>query len=324
MDDRPATARPLRSTATVIALAALMLLFPGWAQAAAPPAIVEAPVIEGTPQVSQTLTARATWTGDPAPSVTWTWLQCSPDGRGCLSITGATSDSHVVTAAEIGSFLQVRLAVTNADGTVERDSAPTAVVTAAPAPEPTPPPIPEPTPPPIPEPTPPIPEPTPLPTPDPIQEPSSPEDLVESALGLVRALELPSTPVTLPDVVPQRTTPRWRMLKPFPVVRIRGVLTATGAHVTLLTVRAPRGVRISVRCSGRSCPVRRWARSAAVTRLTAFERHLRDGTRLDIAISRSGYIGKHTTIVIRRGAPPRRSDRCIYPTGGRPVRCPSH
>ena len=36
------------------------------------------------------------------------------------------------------------------------------------------------------------------------------------------------------------------MLKPFPIVRIKGVLTARGARVTLLTVRAPRGARLAL------------------------------------------------------------------------------
>jgi hypothetical protein len=113
------------------------------------------------------------------------------------------------------------------------------------------------------------------------------------------------------------------MLDPFPVVRIRGRLTATGARVTLFTVRAPRGVRIDVRCRGSSCPVRRLARTAAVSRLRPFERHLRAGTRLEITVTKPGYIGKWTTIVIRRGAPPKRSDRCRYAGGRRPVPCPN-
>ena len=38
------------------------------------------------------------------------------------------------------------------------------------------------------------------------------------------------------------------MLRPFPVVRIKGVLTAQGARVTLLSVRAPRRSSVTVTC----------------------------------------------------------------------------
>jgi hypothetical protein len=57
-------------------------------------------------------------------------------------------------------------------------------------------------------------------------------------------------------------------------------------------------------------------------RLRRFERALRAGTRLEIVVTKRGYIGKWTTIVIRRGAPPRRSDRCVYPGARRAAACP--
>jgi hypothetical protein len=111
------------------------------------------------------------------------------------------------------------------------------------------------------------------------------------------------------------------MLDPFPVVRIRGQLTPTGARVTLFTVRATRGTLIVVRCRGESCPIRRFSRRAARTRVRPLERHLLAGTRLLVRVTKPGYIGKWTRIVIRRGAVPRRSDRCLYPGAGEPVRC---
>ena len=42
------------------------------------------------------------------------------------------------------------------------------------------------------------------------------------------------------------------------------MLTRTGARITLLTVRAPKGARITLRCRGTSCPAKRWANTAGV------------------------------------------------------------
>jgi hypothetical protein len=113
------------------------------------------------------------------------------------------------------------------------------------------------------------------------------------------------------------------MMRPFPLVRIRGWLTARGAIIEALTVRGPRGLRISVRCRGRGCPRRHLARSATVTRLKAFQGFLPAGVRLEIRITRPGFVGKHTLIRIRRGKPPVRRDRCLFPGSGRPRACPA-
>ena len=112
------------------------------------------------------------------------------------------------------------------------------------------------------------------------------------------------------------------LLRPFPIVRIKGGLTRTGARVTLLTVRAPRGARIAIRCRGRSCPVPRLARTATLTRFRTLERNLAAGTRIDVTVTRPDRIGKWTTIHIARGAPPTRRDRCVLPGARSPVPCP--
>jgi hypothetical protein len=113
------------------------------------------------------------------------------------------------------------------------------------------------------------------------------------------------------------------MMRPPPVIRIRGRLTAGGARITLLTVKAPRGARITLLCRGQGCPVRRWVRATAITRVTRLQRTLRAGTRLVITVTKARRIGKHTTIVIRSGAPPRRTDRCVYPGSRQAVACPA-
>ena len=151
------------------------------------------------------------------------------------------------------------------------------------------------------------------------------------------AAEPVATPAPAPTPTPaggvlDATDRAPRHMRPRPLVRIRGYLTTNGARVTLLSVRAPGGARIVVRCRGRGCPTRRMsrtvdpdrlARTRGVTRLSRFERILRAGIRLTITVTKPDRIGKHTTIRIRRGAAPVRVDRCLLPNRSRPVACPS-
>jgi PKD repeat protein len=115
-------------------------------------------------------------------------------------------------------------------------------------------------------------------------------------------------------------------LNPFPVVRIRGEVRGSGARVTLLSVRAPRRTVVRVRCIGKGCP-RTKARRKRVgktrrVRFRAFERQLPAGVRLEVFVRQEGKIGKFTSFRIRRGAAPRRTDRCLMPGLSDPVRCP--
>ena len=132
----------------------------------------------------------------------------------------------------------------------------------------------------------------------------------------------PPTPVETPAAPGPLGTPRPLLLDPFPTVRIRGRLTPDGARVTRLSVKAPPGVSIEVSCHGNSCRTHKLARGAGI-RLRRFERALRAGTRLEITVTKPGYVGKWTTIVIRRGAAPRRRDRCVYPGPRDRVQCPA-
>lgn len=262
----------------------IVALPPSGAHAATPPVITAGPAIAGAPVVGSALTASATWPADPPATAKWTWLRCNAKGDGCRTIDGAKAAAYTVGDADLGATLRVRLDLVGKDGSASKRSEPTAVVTAPPVATPTP------------EPPPTV---TPAPAPPPPTAPAPP-------------------PVTALPVVPPP------LLDPFPVVRIKGRLTSTGAHVTLLAVRAPRGARIAVACRGRDCPVRRFTAAATgLRRLHRFERVLRAGTRLQITVSRPGYVGKVTVIVIRRDAAPWRSDRCLEPGATRTVRCAS-
>jgi hypothetical protein len=107
------------------------------------------------------------------------------------------------------------------------------------------------------------------------------------------------------------------LLSPFPVVRLSGRIVGNGALVTLLSVRAPRLSRIQITCRGAlgSCPNPTYSRisTATVTRIRAFERRMRTGTRLRIFVTKPGQLGKYTRFTIRAKTAPARADACARP-----------
>lgn len=282
-------------------------LLPGVAEAASVPVIATGPTIAGTPRVGAQLTATATWQGDPTPTAVWAWLRCARTTGQCDVVARATSATYRPVQADVGSVLRVRLRVTNTEGSAEKRSDPTAPVAAAPPPPtPTATPVPPPPPPPVPT-APPAPTATAVPTP---AATAAPAPVAPAAL-----------PTPAPTVAPTAAPPA--RLSPFPVVRVKGLLTTGGARVTLLSVRAPRGSQVRVRCRGTDCPVRTYTAPTSTGRLRPFERVLRAGTRLEIRVTKPGYIGKSTLIVIRRQDEPKRTDRCLPPGARRAVRCPA-
>jgi hypothetical protein len=118
---------------------------------------------------------------------------------------------------------------------------------------------------------------------------------------------------------------------PFPLVRLAGQIVRRGTRIRLLSVVAPRGSRVSIRCTGRGCPFSRQVRvarspvgrAARVVRVRRLERLLRPGVRIRIFVTKSDAIGKYTRFRIRRGKAPARTDRCLRPGSSRPVACPA-
>ncbi len=119
---------------------------------------------------------------------------------------------------------------------------------------------------------------------------------------------------------PNRTL---KLLKPFPTVRVAGRLTRSGAVFRLVSVRAPRGSRVSWSCSSRRCGGTRRATSGKTMRIRALERSFRAGTVLEFRVTRSGRVGKYTRIQVRRNRAPGRRDLCVRRATDRPVACPS-
>ena len=137
-----------------------------------PPTNTALPAIGGSAVQGETLGASAgSWSGAPT-AYAYQWLRCDVAGLGCAAVTGAVSASFVVAATDVGATLRVRVTASNAGGSSDAISAPTAVVT-APSPPPTvpsPPPVSPPSPPPSLPPAAPTPAPQP-PTPQPSLEP---------------------------------------------------------------------------------------------------------------------------------------------------------
>jgi hypothetical protein len=310
----------------VLATAVVAAVMPGTA-AAARVTITHAPEISGTAHVGETLTAvNASWRSSGQTRASYNWVRCGDTGAyDCELIDDSPGTTYRLTSADLGKYMRVWLAVTSGRDRADAVSAPSAAVTRRPT---TPPPSPTPTPSPSPTPTPsPDPDPEPQPEPQPDPQPETPP-AITPVPELVPSPAAPApTPAPTGTVLDNSKSLRW--MRPFPIVRIRGWLTPRGARVTVLTVRAPRGARIKVRCTGRGCPRRSLARStagarsAALVHLRPYERHLSGSLRIEISVTRTGYVGKRTVILLRRGKAPARRDLCLYPGARKAKVCPA-
>jgi hypothetical protein len=138
------------------------------------------------------------------------------------------------------------------------------------------------------------------------------------------APQIPTVPLQAPAAATRRPS---LLLSPFPIVHIRGTLVGGWIRLQLLSVLAPRGARIDLRCSGVTCPVRGVVRVARMggtpVRFPMMERRrLRAGVVIRIAVTKQDRIGKYTRFVLRRNAPPARRDMCMRYGATRPSACP--
>jgi hypothetical protein len=124
-------------------------------------------------------------------------------------------------------------------------------------------------------------------------------------------LSSPSSAATAPDGP--------RLLRPFPVVRVAGYIMNHGSRIVVWSVKAQRDATVDVRCKGRGCPLRH--RSFRPGRIRPLERYLRAGIAITIRVTRPGFIGTYTHVVIRSRKRPRRLDACLVPGDIRPRQC---
>ena len=111
------------------------------------------------------------------------------------------------------------------------------------------------------------------------------------------------------------------VMNPFPVVRIAGTLTRSGATIRVLSARAPGGSLAAARCRGRNCPTiearstvrARSARTSGRVRFRMLQRTYRAGVVLRVYVTAPGKWGKFTRFEIRKGLAPKRRDMCIRP-----------
>jgi hypothetical protein len=102
---------------------------------AGPPANNAPPTVSGTPQEKQTLTASdGTWTGRKPQTYTYQWRRCNATGGSCSDIAGATKSTYVLTTADIGHAMRVRVTAHNSLGNASSTSTPTGTVVKANAP----------------------------------------------------------------------------------------------------------------------------------------------------------------------------------------------
>lgn len=80
------------------------------------PANLTAPAVSGTPLVGETLSAGVgSWANSPTGFAVQ-WLRCGATRTSCLPIDGATATGYVLTAADVGSTIEVSVIATNAAG----------------------------------------------------------------------------------------------------------------------------------------------------------------------------------------------------------------
>jgi hypothetical protein len=103
------------------------------AAALSAPANTGQPQISGTPLQGQTLTAtNGTWTNNPT-TFAYQWLHCpqsggQPNGSDCPRIGGATNNNLILQARDVGFRIRVRVTASNAAGSTDATSSPTAAV----------------------------------------------------------------------------------------------------------------------------------------------------------------------------------------------------
>jgi hypothetical protein len=113
------------------------------------------------------------------------------------------------------------------------------------------------------------------------------------------------------------------LLSPFPVVRIAGRTSGGGVRIRLLSVDAPAGSTIEVRCKGHGCPFQSRVRASNEVRMRGLEKRLHAGVKLRIYVTSATSIGKYTVFKIRKHQEPLRFDKCLMPGSMRPVACPA-
>lgn len=137
-DRRPHTRAGLAVVVLAAAVAGLLLPVAASTAEAVVPGNTAEPAISGRTEQGRTLsTSRGRWTGSEPITYAYRWVRCGADGgRGdgsnCISISGATRSTYVLTKDDVGFRLRARVTATNSDGSQTAASNPTAAIVGAP------------------------------------------------------------------------------------------------------------------------------------------------------------------------------------------------
>jgi subtilisin family serine protease len=97
----------------------------------AAPVNTSPPTITGSAVQGQTLSAQpGSWTNGPT-GFAYQWRRCDASGGNCSDISGATTTSYTLVAADVGSTIGIAVTASNAAGSGTASSAPTGVVQSA-------------------------------------------------------------------------------------------------------------------------------------------------------------------------------------------------
>jgi hypothetical protein len=95
------------------------------------PVATAKPTISGTPQQGSTLTASpGTWSGTQPITLTFQWERCDSKGGGCVTLTGATRTTYLLTNPDVGRRMRVRVRAANSAGADASTSNATPVIAA--------------------------------------------------------------------------------------------------------------------------------------------------------------------------------------------------
>lgn len=101
------------------------------ASAATAPSSTALPTVSGGASQGSTLNGSGgAWSGTAPISYAYQWQRCDTAGSSCSSVSGATGQSYLLGAADVGATLRLLVTASNADGSNSAASLPTAVVSA--------------------------------------------------------------------------------------------------------------------------------------------------------------------------------------------------
>jgi streptogramin lyase len=239
------------------------------------PANLELPVISGQAAPGSVLTVtEGSWSHEPT-SLTYQWQDCDMAGGNCVNLKEAVMANHSLTSAEVGHTLRAVVTATNVGGAATAISNPSAVVVA-------------------------------------------------------------------PALIPNVLAP---MSEPLPVIGSTMTWNFGWARrytivESLVMHGVPVGGVVEVTCRGKGCAFKDW-RSVLVTQLTKCKsarckkadrpnskrirvlhgtvslaklfasRHLKVGARIDVSVTKAGWVGKSFVFTIRANMPPGEQITCV-------------